>query len=121
MKGKVSGPSAALRHLQLESCWTAAKKSPGEPGLVLRSKLLPYLPLLEEALEAPPFLAAPFEALFEEAFEALLFFAEEEDFFAEDPPFLAALLEELFEELFEAPLDELLPAAFFAVAMLFEF
>lgn len=109
MKGKVSGPSAALRHLQLESCWTAAKKSPGEPGLVLRSKLLPYLPLLEEAFEAPPFLAAPFEALFEEAFEALLFFAAP----------LAAPFDALFEELFAAPLAELLPAAFFAVAMLF--
>jgi hypothetical protein len=54
--------------------------------------------LFEEALEAPPFLAAllllaPLE-------EALLF------------------LEAPFEELFEAPFAELLPAAFFAVAML---
>jgi hypothetical protein len=67
-------------------------------------------PPLEELFEAPPFLAAPLLAPLE---EALL-----------DPPFLAAPLLALFdapplEELFEAPFEELLPAAFFAVAMLF--
>ncbi|HEU4901788.1 MAG TPA: hypothetical protein VFT06_03325 [Flavisolibacter sp.] len=73
--------------------------------------------LLLEAL----FFAAPFEdeeAPFLEAL-LLLLFAEA----LEAPPFLAAVLlaplEAPFEELFEAPLAELLPAAFFAVAMLF--
>ncbi|MER3471546.1 MAG: hypothetical protein C4330_09470 [Chitinophagaceae bacterium] len=69
-------------------------------------------------LEAPPFLAAAFFVA--PPFLAAVFFVA--------PPFLAAaffvappFLAALFEELFEAPLDELLPAAFFAVAMLFEF
>ncbi len=67
------------------------------------------------------------EALFDEdeelPFLAALFVAPplEEALLA--PPFLAALFvvpfDALFEELFAAPLEELLPAAFFAVAMLF--
>jgi hypothetical protein len=82
-------------------------------------------------LEAPPFLAAPLEeallvaldAPFEEALEAPPFLAAPLlaplDALLEAPPFLAAPLDAPFEELFAAPLEALLLAAFFAVAMLF--
>ena len=89
--------------------------APFEEVLFLAAPLVEVLflaaPLVEDFeeellfLEALPFEEAPFlDALFEDDFE-------------EEPPFLEAP----FEELFEAPLEELLPAAFFAVAMLFEF
>jgi len=72
-------------------------------------------------LEAPPFLAAPLLAPFEELLleaplELLLLFLEAP---FEALLFFAVLFDAPFEELFEAPFDELLPAAFFAVAMLF--
>jgi hypothetical protein len=67
----------------------------------------PFEDAFEEVL---PFLAAPFEAVLEVDFEEVL-------------PFLAAPLaapfDAVFEELFAAPFEALLPAAFFAVAMLF--
>ncbi|HZH64135.1 MAG TPA: hypothetical protein VEY10_04525 [Flavisolibacter sp.] len=91
--------------------------------------------LLEELFAAPPddvlFLAAPFE---EAPLEEVPFLAaplvEALEAPLEDAPFLAAPLEDApFDELllapleldFAAPLEEVLLAAFFAVAMLFEF
>lgn len=69
--------------------------------------------LLEADLEEPPLEALLLDAdLDDPPLEAVL-----------EAPLLEADFDALFEELFEAPLDEeeLLLAAFFAVAMLFEF
>src|SRR5215210_2917470 len=93
------------------------KKKSRRTGTCITFKSCSYfLPPLEEAFLAAPleeaFLAAPLaDVPLEEAFLAAPL----------DDAFFAELLAAPFELDFEAPLEELLLAAFFAVAMLFEF
>lgn len=93
-----------------------------EADLLLDLALLFFaVALLEAFFIMPPLFEADLLLLFEAPFDEAPF--DEAPLL--DAPFLAAPFEELllapFELDFAAPFEELLPAAFFAVAMLFEF